>query len=57
MTIPVINPATEAVLATYDEFSPADVEAAVAAAHAAFAGWRTQPLAARADRRCCSAWA
>ena len=48
MTIQAINPATEAVLATYEEFTPEAVDAAVAAAHAAFAGWRLQPPAARA---------
>src|SRR5690349_2818103 len=48
MTIQAINPATEAVLATYEEFTPEAVDAAVAAAHAAFAGWRLQPPVARA---------
>ena len=50
MTIQAINPATEAVLATYNEFTPEEVDAAVEAAHTAFAVWRTQPVAARADR-------
>src|SRR5689334_16908893 len=48
MTIQAINPATEAVLATYEEFTPEAVDAAVAAAHAAFVGWRLQPPVARA---------
>jgi len=42
-----INPATEEVLATFEEFSPAQVERALAASTAAFAGWRRTPFAER----------
>jgi succinate-semialdehyde dehydrogenase/glutarate-semialdehyde dehydrogenase len=39
MTIESINPATEEVLATFDEHTPAQIEAALAAADAAFRTW------------------
>src|SRR5579884_3313495 len=43
-TIPVENPATEQVVGSVPEGTPADVDRAVAAARAAFAGWaRTGP--------------
>ena len=46
--IPVINPATEEVLDEVPRGTPADVEAAVAAARAAFPAWRAVPGAEKA---------
>ncbi len=48
MTLEVIEPATEAVLATVPRAEPADVDAAVARAREAFPGWRAVPPANRA---------
>ena len=45
--IEVINPATEEVLGTVPEGTAADVDAAVAAARAAFDGWAGTPMAER----------
>src|SRR6267142_5267544 len=42
-----INPATEEVLATFDQFTPEQVEHAVAEADAAFGAWRRTSLAER----------
>nr|WP_317893712.1 NAD-dependent succinate-semialdehyde dehydrogenase [uncultured Sphingomonas sp.] len=42
-----INPATGETVATYPELTDAEVEKKVAAAHAAFAQWRTTDLATR----------
>ena len=53
MTIQAINPATEEVIATYDEFTPAQVEA-LAAAHAAFVPGGTSRLPSAA--RACGPW-
>ena len=43
-----VDPATEEVIATYEPFSPAQVEAALEAAAQAFARWRRTPVAERA---------
>jgi acyl-CoA reductase-like NAD-dependent aldehyde dehydrogenase len=48
MTMDVVNPATEAVLATCPRASEAQLDAAVAAAKAAFPAWAATPIA---DRR------
>jgi len=48
-TIEVVNPATEEVIAAVPAGTAADVDAAVAAARAAFAGWSATPVAERAD--------
>ncbi|WGT28383.1 aldehyde dehydrogenase family protein [Pseudomonas marginalis] len=48
-TLPVINPATEAVVAEVARGSAEDVDRAVAAARGAFAGWSATPAAARAQ--------
>src|SRR5438046_8909319 len=42
-----LNPATEEVLATFDPFTPDEVEEAVAEAHEAFLEWRERPIAER----------
>ena len=47
-TIEVVNPTTEAVLATVPAGTPADADRAVAAARAAFPGWAGTPVADRA---------
>ncbi|MBN6034394.1 aldehyde dehydrogenase family protein [Amycolatopsis sp. 195334CR] len=47
-TIEVVNPATEAVIDRVPAGTAADVDAAVAAAHRAFAGWAATP----AEQRC-----
>lgn len=44
-----INPHNEEILGRYDGLTKAQVEAAVAAGHAAATAWRTQPLEARAQ--------
>jgi acyl-CoA reductase-like NAD-dependent aldehyde dehydrogenase len=44
---PVFNPATGEVIATVQGSGPAEVDAAVRAAHAAFAGWRRCPARER----------
>ena len=46
-TIAVENPATEEVIGSVPEGTPADVDAAVAAARAAFDGWAAMPLPER----------
>ncbi|AZE88517.1 aldehyde dehydrogenase family protein [Pseudomonas orientalis] len=48
-SLPVVNPATEQVVAQVARGSAEDVERAVAAARAAFAGWSATPVAARAQ--------
>lgn len=48
-TLPVVNPANEAVVAEVARGSAEDVDRAVAAAHGAFAGWSATPAAARAQ--------
>ena len=48
MPIQSINPATEDVVATYDEFTPDEVEGAIAETHAAFSSWRGTSFAERA---------
>lgn len=45
--IDVVNPATEAVVATIPDCSRAQLDAAVAAARAAYPGWRATPYAER----------
>ena len=47
-TLEVINPATEELIATVPAGSDGDVDAAVAAARAAFDGWAVTPVAERA---------
>ncbi|AMZ69879.1 MULTISPECIES: aldehyde dehydrogenase family protein [Pseudomonas] len=46
-TLPVVNPATEHVIAEVARGSGEDVDRAVAAARAAFAGWSSTPVDAR----------
>ncbi len=48
-TIDVINPATEELLDTVPDATPADVNKAVAAAKAAFDGWRKTPVIERSE--------
>ncbi|AZE99323.1 Aldehyde dehydrogenase [Pseudomonas orientalis] len=48
-SLPVVNPATEQVVARVARGSAEDVDRAVAAARAAFAGWAATPVAARAQ--------
>lgn len=48
-TITTTDPATGATLATYDAHDEAAVDAALAAAHAAYVGWSTRPVAERCD--------
>jgi acyl-CoA reductase-like NAD-dependent aldehyde dehydrogenase len=48
MAIQSINPATEEVLATFEEFTPSQIEAALAQATTAFQEWRRAPFAERA---------
>ncbi|AKJ96801.1 aldehyde dehydrogenase family protein [Pseudomonas brassicacearum] len=48
-TLPVVNPATEAVIAEVARGSSEDVDRAVAAARGAFAGWAATPVATRAS--------
>ncbi|HEV2127117.1 MAG TPA: NAD-dependent succinate-semialdehyde dehydrogenase [Thermomicrobiales bacterium] len=50
MAITTINPATGETLATYDEFSTSEVNAAIEAAHQAYLGWRETSFAERAER-------
>ena len=47
-SLPVVNPASEAVVAQVASGSAEDVDRAVAAARAAFAGWSATPAASRA---------
>lgn len=47
MSFQSINPATGDSVATYPGTSPAEVDAAIAAAHEAYLGWRDRPLAER----------
>ncbi|MEV5445193.1 aldehyde dehydrogenase family protein [Streptomyces sp. NPDC052644] len=49
-TITVVNPATEEPFATVPAGTPADIDAAVRAARAAFPGWAATPPAERAAR-------
>src|SRR5689334_6782613 len=48
MPIQAINPATEEVIATYQESTPAEIEAVLAAADGAFGAWRNTSFAERA---------
>jgi acyl-CoA reductase-like NAD-dependent aldehyde dehydrogenase len=48
MTIQSINPATEDVIATYEEFTPADIERALAETNERFKTWRATSFAERA---------
>ncbi|TAK37189.1 MAG: NAD-dependent succinate-semialdehyde dehydrogenase [Chloroflexota bacterium] len=48
MIIRSINPATEEVLASFDEFKPQQVERTIDEVHSAFGRWRTTTLAERA---------
>src|SRR3954470_12194776 len=43
-TVTVVDPATEQEVASYPEHSPEQIEAAVAAADAAFREWRRRPI-------------
>ena len=47
MKIQSINPATEEVLETFELFSPAQIDEALAAAHTAFQSWRDTDFAGR----------
>jgi succinate-semialdehyde dehydrogenase / glutarate-semialdehyde dehydrogenase len=49
MSIQSINPATGEILETFSATSSSDLERTLARAHAAFAKWRTEPFAARAE--------
>jgi acyl-CoA reductase-like NAD-dependent aldehyde dehydrogenase len=49
MAIESINPTTEEVMRTYDELSDAEVERALAQAHAAYQSWRGTSFAHRAS--------
>jgi succinate-semialdehyde dehydrogenase/glutarate-semialdehyde dehydrogenase len=49
MTIEAVNPATGESLGTYEEMTPAEVDAIVAAAHDAWLQWRRLPFADRAE--------
>src|SRR5258705_9154094 len=42
-----VNPATEAVIATFEQFTPAQVEQALAEADAAFRDWRRHSIGER----------
>ena len=48
MTMQAINPATEDVIGTFEEFTPEQTEAAIAEAQTAFATWRETSFAERA---------
>jgi succinate-semialdehyde dehydrogenase/glutarate-semialdehyde dehydrogenase len=48
MALQSIDPKDGSLIREYDETSPAEVKAALAAAHAAYLGWREAPFAARA---------
>jgi succinate-semialdehyde dehydrogenase/glutarate-semialdehyde dehydrogenase len=48
MSIEAINPATGEVVGRYDETAPAEADAIVTAAHAAYVAWRRRPYAERA---------
>ncbi|WP_260960999.1 aldehyde dehydrogenase family protein [Pseudomonas citri] len=48
-TLPVVNPATEEIVAEVAQGSSVDVDRAVAAARAAFPGWSATPAASRAQ--------
>lgn len=47
MSIQSINPATEEILATFELFSPAQIDEALASAHSAFQSWRETDFAER----------
>jgi acyl-CoA reductase-like NAD-dependent aldehyde dehydrogenase len=48
MVMQSVNPATEEVLMTFDDFSPQQVDDALQQAHEAFGRWRTASIAERA---------
>ena len=48
-TITTVNPATGADLATYDAFDEAEIDTALARAHAAYEEWSQVPVAGRLD--------
>ena len=50
MSIKSVNPATDEVLETLDETSPAEIERSLARAHATFLEWRDTAFARRAER-------
>ena len=50
MLIQSINPATEEVLATFEELGPKEVDRAIENASTAFHSWRTVPIAERSRR-------
>ena len=50
MSLQSVNPATGAVLETFDETSPAELDRIIARADAASREWRVLPVAARAER-------
>jgi succinate-semialdehyde dehydrogenase/glutarate-semialdehyde dehydrogenase len=49
LTITTVDPATGADLAAYDAHGEAEVDAVLAAAHAAYRSWSTRPLDDRTD--------
>ena len=50
MTLQSVNPATGAVLETFEETSPGELERTIARADAASRAWRVLPVTARAER-------
>ena len=50
MAITTTNPATGDTIATYDEMSSSDIDAAIAAAHSAQQSWRETSFTERADK-------
>jgi succinate-semialdehyde dehydrogenase/glutarate-semialdehyde dehydrogenase len=49
MSMTSVNPATDEIIETFDETSPAEIERALAKAHATFLEWRDTPFARRAE--------
>ena len=49
MTLQAINPATGAVVASYEEISPDAVQAIIASAHQAYLAWRGTSFRERAS--------
>jgi len=50
VTLQSVNPATGAVLETFEETSPGELERTIARADAASRAWRVLPVTARAER-------
>src|SRR4051812_12825820 len=49
MTLYSINPATEEIISTYEEFTPTQIEDALAQVNEAFRGWRETNFSERAN--------